>query len=320
MSLPVLMNLMASPDGPSLDELVGNADAAGCDGVGLADSPRLLADPFVSTEIVLSGHALRLAGPCVAALGLRPTATVASALGTLSQRHPGRVLAVVGRGESAVRNEGLPVPSLREHGRAMAALRERLAESQRGRPAVLLGAGSGPRTIELTAATLDGVLVDVGADLETVGRAVSTARTASHEAVVWLFLRAVVTRTEEQAVAAMDPILGSCAARLVAAPQWYGIDDVQLPAMTAVAQAHDYRRHGSPGAGAGSGRSWEAEALVRDRFLLSGGPEEIAARLRPFAELGISGVVLAGGLAGVRDESGPLVAAVRAGLSPDGPG
>lgn len=320
MSLPVLMNLTASPDGPSLDELARTAAAAGCDGVGLADSPRLFADPFVSTEVVLSGHPFRLAGPCVAALGLRPTATVAGALRTLARRHPGRVLAVVGRGESSVRNEGLPVPSLREHGRAMAALRDRLAESPQGRPAVLLGAGSGPRTIELTAATLDGVLVDVGAHPEIVSRAVSTARTAAPDAAVWLFLRAVVTRTQERAVAAMDPILGSCAARLVAAPQWYGIEAAEVPALTAVAQAHDYRRHGNPGARAGSSLRGEAEAVVRDRFLISGGPEEIAARLRSLAGLEISGVVLAGGLAGVRDESGPLVAAVRAGLYPGGSG
>ncbi|OLT08857.1 hypothetical protein BJF90_12075 [Pseudonocardia sp. CNS-004] len=141
MSPPVLLNIARPAGEVDAVALAARALAAGLDGVGLADSPRLFPDPLVETARVLAGTDARLAGPCVLGLGLRHPATVASAVRTLATHHPGRVLAVVGRGESSVRNEGLPVPSLRDHRAAMRAVRE-LAGA-----ATLLGAASGLRTI-----------------------------------------------------------------------------------------------------------------------------------------------------------------------------
>ena len=114
-----------------------SAVASGLDGVGLVDSPRLFADPFVSTERVLAGAPTALAGPCSASLGLRHPATVAAALRSLA-RHADRSFAVVGRGESSVANEGVPVPSLRDHVAALRSLREQLEDGPR--PTALLGA------------------------------------------------------------------------------------------------------------------------------------------------------------------------------------
>ena len=54
-----------------------------------------------------------------------------------------------------------------------------------------------------------------------------------------------------------------------------------------------------------------------NRFVLTGDPELITARLRPLAGLGIAGVVLAGAVAGVEDRLGALVPALRAGLAPE---
>lgn len=318
MSLPVLMNVLATLTGQGVVELTRAAADAGCTGVGLADSPRLFADPFVATEAVLGAHEVSLAGPCVAGLGLRPAGTVAGALATLARRHPGRVLAVVGRGESSVRNEGLPVPGLAQHAGALSALRDLLVDQPGGAPAVLLGAASGPRTIELTAATLGGVLLDVGADPNTVARAADRARSADPDSTIWLFLRAVVTRTEAESAAALNPILGSCAARMVAAPRWYGLDPADLAAVRSVAEAHDYTRHGRSAQGADPPVDAEAEALVRSRFLVSGLPAQIQSDLRPLAGLGIAGIVLAGGVTGVWNDLSALVAAVRSGLLPGG--
>ncbi|MGY1721465.1 LLM class flavin-dependent oxidoreductase [Blastococcus sp. SYSU DS0533] len=284
--------------------------AAGADGVGLADSPRLFPDCLVETERVLAGSEARLAGPCVASLGLRHPATLAGAVRTLERLHPGRVVTVVGRGESSVRNEGLEVPPLRGYTAALTALREAVAEADlTGR---LLGAASGPRTISATAAALGGVLVDAGADPAVIARAVALAREADPAATVWLFLRATVTATEAEATAAAEPVLGSCAMRLASAPEWYGLDADEVVAAREVAGSHDYSRHGT--AAARGGAVTTADRWVRDRFLLTGDPAAITARLRPLGGLGITGVVLAGAVAGVQDSLAELVPAIRAGL------
>ncbi len=117
----VLLNGAAPWDGPDPVEVATRATAAGLDGVGLVDSPRLFRDGLVETARVLAATPARLAGPCVASLGLRQPATVAGALRTLEEHAPGRVFAVLGRGESSVRNEGLPLPSLAEYTAALAA-------------------------------------------------------------------------------------------------------------------------------------------------------------------------------------------------------
>jgi alkanesulfonate monooxygenase SsuD/methylene tetrahydromethanopterin reductase-like flavin-dependent oxidoreductase (luciferase family) len=303
---PVLLNV-ARPWGEADPvALAARALEAGLDGVGLADSPRLFPDPLVETARVLSGTDARLAGPCVLGLGLRHPATVAGAVRTLAAHHPGRVVAVVGRGESSVRNEGLPVPSLREH---EAALRE-LAD---GLP--LLGAASGPRTIAATAGALGGVLVDVGTDPAVLGRAAAVARAADPGVTVWIFLRAAVTSSAEEAEAAARPVLGSCAARIAGAPDWYGVGGDDLAHVRAVAAAHDYRRHGTAAAGHATG---PGDALVRERFLVTGDGPTVTARVRALAAVGVDGVVLAGAVAGVTERLADLAAAVTGGLYTEG--
>lgn len=306
---PALLLNVAGPDRVDVVERAGLAVGSGLDGIGLADSPRLFDDPFVAAERVLAATPTAMAGPCVASLGLRHPVTVAGALRTLG-RHPERSFAVVGRGESSVRNECLPVPSLREYVRAMRTLQGQLAGGPG--PQVLLGAASGPRTIEATAEVLDGVLVDVGVATGTVSRAVEVARSKQHNASVWLFVRAVVTSSPEQAADAAEPLIGSCATRLLAAPEWYGVEPDELAAVRELAASHDYARHGT--ADARGGARSTADARVRERFLLAGNPDQIAEQVRPWAALGVSGVVLAGGISGVLDRLPELAAALRTGF------
>jgi alkanesulfonate monooxygenase SsuD/methylene tetrahydromethanopterin reductase-like flavin-dependent oxidoreductase (luciferase family) len=314
----LLLNIAAPWGGQDAVQTAERALAAGLDGVGLVDSPRLFPDGFVEAQRILDATAAGLAGPCVASLGLRHPATVAGALRTLEQHHPGRAFTVVGRGESSVRNEGLPLPPLREYTAALTSLRAGLTADDGAvvAPGRLLGAASGPRTITATAAALGGVLVDVGVEPDVVARAVGLAREHDADATVWLFLRATVTSSAEEAATATDPLLGSCAMRIVAAPDWYGVSGEELAAVRAVADSHDYSRHGS--AEARRGARTDADALVRDRFVLTGEPDRIAARLGPLAALGVTGVVLAGALAGTLERLPELVGAMRRGLGDAG--
>ncbi len=312
----LVLNVAAPWDDADPAGIAERAVAAGLDGIGLADSPRLFRDALVETGHVLERTAARLAGPCVASLGLRHPATVAGALRTLQAHHPGRVFGVVGRGESSVRNEGLPVPPLSEYLTALARLRELLGRAgDLPFTGTLLGAASGPRTLGSTAAELGGVLIDVGVVPDVVARAVELVRSRDPRCVVWSFVRAAVTGDEQEAAAAADPTLGSCASRMAAAPDWYGIAGAQLAAVQALAQAHDYARHGT----AQARQVGAADREVRDRFYLTGDADRISEQLRPLAGLGITGVVFAGAVPGVQTRLPELAAAVHRGLAAQAP-
>ncbi|MFI6260161.1 LLM class flavin-dependent oxidoreductase [Micromonospora zamorensis] len=306
----IVLNVARPVDEADPVELAGAALAAGLDGVALADSPRLFPDCLVETERVLSATPARLAGPCVLSLGLRHPATVAGAVRTLEAHHPGRVLTVVGRGESSVRNEGLTPPSLRAYEAALDVLRELVPAS-----ALLLGAASGPRTIAATAARLGGVLIDAGADPTIVGKAVALARSTRADVPVWMFVRAVVTDDETDADAAAAPVLGSCAARLVQAPDWFDVPATLRSGVAAVAEAHDYRRHGTADARGAGDVPAEADRFVRERFVVTGDRRAVTERFAAFSAAGVDGVVLAGAVGGVLDRLDELGRAVRDGLT-----
>jgi alkanesulfonate monooxygenase SsuD/methylene tetrahydromethanopterin reductase-like flavin-dependent oxidoreductase (luciferase family) len=310
----ILLNLARPWGEADPTALAAHAIEHGFDGVGLADSPRLMQDCWVTSERVLTGTAAALAGPIVASLGLRHPTTVAGALRTLEDHHPGRAFSVVGRGESSVHNEGLPVPSLQTHRTSLDMLGERLrADDGSNRlPGRLLGAASGPRTITATAGALGGVLLDVGTDLGTVGRAVTLARADNPQTHVWLFLRALVAEPDKAASAAA-PLLGSCAARMAAAPEWFGLDADEVSLVRLVAGRHDYLRHGTPQATADIDD--EAAQLVRERFLLVTSGAEVTRRVSSYAQLGIDGLVVAGGLPGVVPGLPALADALQSGLA-----
>lgn len=305
---PVLVNVAGPPAQRDPRTVVRTALAAGADGVGFVDSPRLYPDPWLEAGRALATSEALLAGPCTVALGLRHPASVAAAVRTLEDHHPGRAFTVVGRGESSVRNEGLRPARTGVHEEALGALAERLDGVAPGR---VLGAASGPRTLAATARALGAVLVDVGTDPGTVARAADVAREAAPGCRVWLFLRAVVTSGESEAAAAAAPLVGSCATRLVAAPDWYGLDDDALDGARAVAAGHDYTRHGTAGASAGD-LDPDAVAAVRRRFVLTGDPSEICTAAGALARIHVDGLVLAGGLEGVLERLDLLLPAVRA--------
>ena len=312
--LPVLVNVARPAGEVDAVRLAGEALTAGLSGLGFADSPRIFPDPVVETVRVLASDDRALAGPCVLSLPLLHVSKAASALTTLGAQFPGRVVAVVGRGESSLANEGLRPPRLDEYAATLAALRTRVE----GHLATmhLLGAASGPRTIAMTARELGGVLVDVGTASGAVEAAVRHARSAAPGAAVWAFLRVSVADTPAEASLASVSLLGSCASRMAAAPDWYGVSPALAPALSALAASHDYRRHGTVGAPRAAGaeppdsaRLEEAADAVRDRFILAGSVEALTSHFRDLAATGIAGVVLAGGLPGVVDRLPDLGAA-----------
>ena len=319
-ALPVLVNI-ARPAG-EVDgvRLAREARAAGLSGVGFADSPRLFPDPVVETSRVLAADDQVLAGPCALALPLGHVARAAGALATLAGHHPHRVVAVVGRGESSLANEGLAPPPLRRYAEMLATLRARLQPVRA--QITVLGAASGPRTIEATARELGGVLLDVGASAAAVHAAARHAARANPDVALWAFVRVSVAADDDLARSAGTALLGSCASRMVGAPHWYGLSPEAAAAVAALAASHDYRRHGTPGAtsptrpagGLGAADLERAADQVRERFIVAAGVDVVAARLQELAEAGLRGLVLAGGLPGVVDHL-PELGAACAGLT-----
>jgi alkanesulfonate monooxygenase SsuD/methylene tetrahydromethanopterin reductase-like flavin-dependent oxidoreductase (luciferase family) len=313
-SIPVLVNV-ARPSGEvDAVRLAHEVLAAGLSGLGFADSPRLFPDPLIQTARVLDSDDRLLAGPCILSLPLTPVVKVANALSTLAFHHPGRVVAVVGRGESSLANEGIRPPRLEEYQRMLASLRSLLPAEGHGMR--LLGAASGPRSIEVTSRELGGVLLDVGTSAGAVRAAAERAERANPDVCVWAFLRVSVAMDPTQAREAGAPLLGSCASRMVAAPDWYGVTPPMTSALSALAAAHDYRRHGTTAATTplahiplDAAALEDAADLVRDRFILAASGEVITERLRELAQTGIRGIFLAAGLPGVVDRLPELGAA-----------
>jgi len=314
--LPVLLNVARRRGEVDALAVARDAQAAGLSGVGFADSPRLFPDPLVETTRVLTSLPDVMAGPCILSLPLQHPARAASALSTLARHFPGRLVAVVGRGESSTANEGLPSPSLKEYAAMQASLKSLLDDM--GAPSLhLMGAASGPRTITATAQALGGVMVDVGVDAKAVAAAVAHARADRRDVSVWAFLRVTIATDPSVAADASASLLGSCASRMVAAPQWYGLTEELASAVADLAAAHDYRRHGHAGAlrlpdSDLDARLGPAAALVRQRFIVADRTELVTERLRGLASTGIDGVILAGGLPGVLDHLTELARVARA--------
>lgn len=307
-SPPVLLNVSRRwTSGADVTELAARVHAAGLDGVGLPDSSRLMTDCLIETERILSSVPVRLAGPSVLSLGLRPPATVAGAVRTLEAAHGERVMLVVGRGESSLQNEKLPIPTLAEYERLQRQLMDVLGNRDGGvRP---IGAGSGPRTIASTAQILGGVLLDVGTDLEVIRRAVEHARAADPRVRIWIFTRIVVGGTDQERRAAIEPVLGSCATRVVRAPEWYGITPDDRELLVKLVDSYDYALHGTDQPLATDAGLASAQSLIRDRFFVTGERDAAEQHLRELAQLRVDGVIVAG-LPGVIDRVDELGLAV----------
>lgn len=313
--IPVLVNLARPQSEVDALSVARDALAAGLSGVGFADSPRLFPDPLVETARVLTAVPDAMAGPCVLSLPLLHPSRASSALSTLAGHFPGRVVAVVGRGESSMVNEGLRPPSLKEYAAMLASLKGGLEGLKA--PLHLMGAASGPRTITATAQALGGVLVDVGVDSQAVAAALAHARAAKPHVSVWAFARVTVAAGAGAGGDESSALVGSCASRVAAAPDWYGITGDLAAGVSDLATIHDYRRHGQAGAlrlpdGDLAGPMARAAAFVRSRFIVADTLQVVTERLRELGATGIDGVILAGGLPGVLAHLGELGTAARA--------
>jgi 5,10-methylenetetrahydromethanopterin reductase len=176
--------------------LAAQAEDWGYDGLLLADSQMLVADPYVELALAAQATSTLRLGPGVTNPLTRHPAVTAAALATLHVESGGRAAAVLGRGDSAVLQLGLAPASTAALRRAVLDVRRYLSgegvptsDGLPGRlgwftspdfaPVPVAVAATGPVTITMAAETADAVDLTMGADPQRIAWAADLARTAA---------------------------------------------------------------------------------------------------------------------------------------------
>lgn len=181
-------------DLPTYLESVERADAAGYDRAWLVDGQMLWQDVYVYMALGLAATERIVFGTGVTNPLTRHFTVTASAIATLADLHPGRVLLGIGRGDNAVRTLGLEpvrtreladvVPKLRElvAGRAIdfggREVRIRWADEN----VPIMMPATGPRNLRVAGALADIVMVYVGVNPVSVRWAIDHVRAGAEEA------------------------------------------------------------------------------------------------------------------------------------------
>ena len=190
-------SITRSPLPESTAALAGQLEAAGWDGLVLADSQHLVADPFM--ELVLAARATRALqlGTATTNPVTRDPAVIATSMLTLQAESRGRAVLGISRGDSALSLLGLPPAPLADFEQRVRWVRGYLRGEpvQRGKVAARISwaddalppvpidvHATGPRMLALGGVLGDRLTIAVGADPKWVGWAIGTARRAREAA------------------------------------------------------------------------------------------------------------------------------------------
>jgi 5,10-methylenetetrahydromethanopterin reductase len=180
------------------------ADTLGYDMVGIADTPGIAMDPWVTTTI-LAEHVRRArVAVCVTNLVTRHPAIAAASIASVDLLAPGRAVLGIGVGHSGTRNLGTASLPAAELGEGVAFIKELLRArpaSYKGgtahlpwvkRPSPVFLAASHPRSLEAAGARADGVFINYGLAADNVaeseGKVARAARAAGrdpNEVEIW---------------------------------------------------------------------------------------------------------------------------------------
>ena len=275
------------------------AEAAGFDGMLVADSTMLVADPYL--ELLLAAREtrrLRL-GPGVTNPVTRHPAVTAAAIATLQIESGGRAVLVLGRGDSAVLQLGLRPATTAALDAALTTLDTCLhgpATPMRwvvpfAAPEVPISvAATGPATIALGARRTGRLDLTVGADPERVAAAVATARAAAPDPGRLSIGAFVNVGVHADPAVARDLVRGSAAifAHFVSEGPLDALPAEEREVVARLGSAYAESRHGLRSAA-------HATALpddFLDRFTVAGNPAHCARRLRELAGLGLDRIVV----------------------------
>jgi 5,10-methylenetetrahydromethanopterin reductase len=307
-----------------------SAEAAGYDGLLVADSQNLTADIWVELALAAAATERLRLGPGVTNPRTRHPAVTASAAATLAAESGGRVTLGFGRGDSALTQIGGEPTPMDEFERALEALQRYLAgerpevwgfvgkiawlprEGEAKVPVAV--AATGPRVIAAAARLAEEVDFTVGAEEERLRWAVETARSAAEAAGrggsasggggaatvagqpnAPLRLGAYVNvAVADDRATARDLIRGSTStlARFgtEGAPA-DGLSTVTREGIERLGAAYREAQHGQSAGAAAQGLSDE----FIDRFAVCGAVDEVTERLLALRDLGLERLIVVPG-------------------------
>lgn len=296
--------------------LVRATEEAGFEVLGVPDTQAsVFRDCHVAlTTAALSSSRLRI-GPWVAVPFTRHPAVTASALASVNELAPGRVISAFGTGYSGVYNLGLRparVETLRLYVAAVRTLLQGEPTEWQGKTARLLWprggvplfiAAGGPRALELAGAEADGVAIATGVSHEAVSMAEhaitrGTARAGRDPGQIerWWMLRGSIAGSFEQAMAwALPSLVGTANHALGVTFEGKGVPEQYHEPLRQLQARYDFTFHNRFDADNPNGRLAQELGVadfLRERFGLVGTPRQAAERLRELEARGVSAVVV----------------------------
>lgn len=281
--------------------LVQEAERAGVDACWVIDSQLAMRDAFMLlTLLARETNEIRL-GPGVTNLITRHPTVVANSLVTLRALAPGRMLAGIGAGDSAVYPLGRKPQSVDRLREGIVELRALLAgetadgtttglrlSGTEGPPEPIFLAASQPRMLHLAGAIADGVIVMGPADPEVqrlqmghVDRGAAEAGRSPED----IFRDIWVTMAVDGDEPGVDSVRSWASAQARWLSKWELLPPGLRPFeedMRKAAEAYDFERHLSRSAGHAAVVSDELAAALA----VAGGVEECAGRIRQIVDVG----------------------------------
>ena len=284
------------PGVPDDSVRVGEAAAeSGLAFLGIADTPQLRAGAFPALQHVLSRIFDLPLATFVTNPVLRHPSVLAADFAALDHLYPGRVIAGLGTGDSAVRSVGL-APATSQQVADAARL---IAQRTSARVPILM-ATSGLRLARHFPVEATGVIIGGGLDQSWLRSVIATAEAAAgHRLDRWAFAVGAPSTGIDLDSPAGRRVLNSAVTisrhALARHPVERGVPAGLRSALARVYAGYDVGAYGDPDGV--NVRLLEREPAVRDylldRFALLGEPAAVSDRLRKIADdVGLDGIVL----------------------------
>jgi len=287
--------------------LCREAEAAGFDWLGVADSQSVFHELYVAlTLAALNTSRVRL-GPLVTNPLTRHLVVTASAMTSVDDLSRGRAVLGIGSGDSAIFTLGAPpatlagladsIATLRRLTRGEVVLRDGRAwqvhRAARGVPIYL--AAEGPRTLELAGRVADGIIVGLGLtpevielSLAAVERGARAAGRTLADLDIWWFAKTNVADSRDEAVGPIKMALAASANHAFR----FTLDEKGVPAalhdsIRGLQREYNAHQHELAGAAnAGLTDRWGLTEFLVDRFAIAGTPRDCVAQLRRAMDAG----------------------------------
>ncbi len=307
--MPASFHIGILPNRPLADFVgwVARAEAMGFRGIWVADSQSVFRDAYMALTLFADRTESMELATGVTNVITRHPAVLAHSFATLDEYSGGRAVLGVGVGDSAAHTIGERPVRLKRLEEVINTVRRLMAGEEANhdgqdikvswpsRKAPVVIACTGPKSLQLAGRIADGVLFQVGADLQLARYAkknieigARAAGRALSEIKLYQRLAFVVSDDREQARAEARGYASVAASTIYKAVPHDDLPAGLLQDLQVMKEKYDYQQHGSMDA---------AQAgLITDRILdavaVTGTPDEVIPRLRELNQLGINNFVL----------------------------